>query len=116
MIKDRANPKTPDYLAEMNFSPHFYRDKGRHAPEEGLGGSYWMLTYNGNPIGAVWSTWDHENGVHFRVANREGVNLLDDLRRPRVFASRADAANHLMRLHGIDANWEPAKGSPERSY
>lgn len=61
-----------------------------HCPDSEVGGSHWMVTYRGEPMGFIFSTWGRD-GVHFRI---RGVS--------ERFATRGEAVTHLMDLYGID--------------
>lgn len=96
------------------FTPTFYRMRD-HVPEPGLGGSHWMVRFAGKEAGEVFSTWDHEHDVHWRVNDQWARPITDTHGRPLVFESRADAANHLIRLLGYRGEYDPP-AKHERAY
>lgn len=110
------NPKARvDRYLDMTSTPTFWTDPAANAPEPGLGGSDWYVTYRGDALGYVYSTWDAEGGVHFRVRDRYRRTVTQlGVETPMRFETRADAARYLMELHGIrvpdDFTYDQHKG------
>ena len=114
--------RVPDYsrrpgLRERKFSPGLFRDPGLHAPEEGLGGSNFWVTYHSmDNIGVVYSTWDAAAGVHWRVVLKSGhhlAELVEGRKVRRAFPNLGAALNALL----LDVNVEPTyPHSTNRTY
>lgn len=101
-----VNPKIPwAHRKPISSAPTWRRVKTEHAPQAGVGGSSWRLTYRGDHLGYVYSTWDRR-GVHFRVREPDrGRTVTEEgSHTPRAFATRAEAAMYLLDLFGIDVD------------
>jgi hypothetical protein len=97
------NPKraTGAHRKDATSTPTFRRTH-HHLPEDGLGGSDWYVTYRGELIGFVYSTWDRR-GVHFRTRTPDYETVTElGSEVPRAFDTRAEAVMYLLDIEGID--------------
>lgn len=89
-------------LRELKFTPTFYRSpRTRHEP--GLGGVEYTVTFVGDELGQVMSTWSLLDSVHW-IAYRGGFipDEADDTR-PKAYPSRIAATNALLAAAGWEA-------------
>lgn len=102
---------------ERNFDPTMRRDPS-HAPERGVGGAAFWVSYHakGN-IGVVYTVWDHDRGVHWEAMHIPSYRILsDDGARAAAWTDRFAAVNALLAEHAVEPDWKCPKNSPERKY
>jgi len=93
------------FLRKREFTPTLYRDRD-HAPQDGLGGEIYWVTYHGDHLGAVRSVWTMRDGVTWLAdVHNNGTMTEDDTKRPRAFPDRVAAINALLVHHRIEGTY-----------
>ena len=105
---DRAKLPTR-HLRERSHTPTLYRDTSTtHDPS--VGGLWYDVTYVGDSIGQIVSTWSMRDGVHWIIKRNGTIADPADPERPRVFTSRVDAINALLEAAGWRGDYDPGTG------